>query len=343
LIKREQNLKLHYHPGARLVFADGTPDILSYPRDRAGWGRLCRLLTCGNLRAAKGDCILYLDDLLAHADGLELIVMPECTRDREPEFLHKSRAAFGDGARAPKQAENPDILSILREAAPGRVRLAARMLHRGRDRAYLAARAEEARKAGVPLIAVNDVLYHAPERRELQDILTCVRNRVKIDTAGRILAANAERHLKPPEEMARLFRDFPQAIEETARLDAVLGFSLDELKYEYPDETREGFASTQEALAHLAWEGASKRYPGGVPKKIRNALDHELKLIAELEYAPYFLTVHDIVRFARGEGILCRGRGSHPGHPGWVRNQLDVGCRLQPQGAGAPGPDQARP
>jgi error-prone DNA polymerase len=310
LIKREQNLTLHYHPGARLVFADATPDILAYPRDRPAWGRLCRLLTCGNLRAEKGECILYFGDLLAHADGLELVVMPECTRDQEAEFLHKSRASFADGALAPRHAENSDILSILNETAPGRVRLAARMLHQGRDRARLAARAEQARKAGVPLIAVNDVLYHAPERRELQDVLTCVRNRVKIDTAGRLLAANAERHLKPPEEMARLFRDFPQAIEETGKLDAVLGFSLDELKYEYPDETREGFASTQEALAHLAWEGAGKRYPGGIPEKIRTALDHELKLIAELEYAPYFLTVHDIVRFARDQNILCQGRGS---------------------------------
>ena len=310
LIKREQNLTLHYHPGARLVFADTTPDILAYPRDRPAWGRLCRLLTCGNLRAEKGECILYFEDLLAHADGLELVVMPECTRDREAEFLHKSRASFADGQRVPEQYENSDILSILHEAAPGRVRLAARMLHQGRDRARLAARAEQARKAGVPLIAVNDVLYHAPERRELQDVLTCVRNRVKVDTAGRLLAANAERHLKPPEEMARLFRDFPQAVEETTRLDAVLGFSLDELKYEYPDETREGFASTQEALAHLAWEGAAKRYPGGIPEKISRALGHELSLIAELEYAPYFLTVHDIVRFARSKNILCQGRGS---------------------------------
>jgi error-prone DNA polymerase len=311
LIKREQNLTLHYHPGARLVFADETPDILAYPRDRPAWGRLCRLLTRGNLRAEKGECMLYLGDLLDHIEGLELIVMPECTRDEEPEFLRKSRASFADEPRSvPQENQSRDFLLRLREAAPGRVRLAARMLHQGRDRANLAARAECARQAGLPLIAVNDVLYHAPDRCELQDVLTCIRNHVTIDKAGRLLVANAERHLKPPEEMARLFRDAPEAIEETLKLDASLTFSLDELKYEYPNEAREGFASTQDALVHLAWEGAAKRYPQGIPEKIRKALDHELTLIAELQYAPYFLTVHDIVRFARSQNILCQGRGS---------------------------------
>ena len=310
LIKREQNLTLRYHPGARLVFSDGTPDILAYPRDRGGWGKLCRLLTRGNLRAEKGECILYLDDLLEHADGLELIAMPECTRDEEAEFLHKSRASFADGRRAAPESEGTDFLSRLREAAPGRVRLAAVMLHRGRDRAGLAQRAELARRKRMPLIAVNDVFYHHQDRRELQDVVTCIRKHVTIDRAGRLLAANAERYLKPPEEMARLFRDCPEAIEETSRLDAVLGFSLDELKYEYPDERLEGFATAQDALVHLAWEGAAKRYPNGIPDKIRHALDHELKLIAELQYAPYFLTVHEIVRFSRSKGILCQGRGS---------------------------------
>jgi error-prone DNA polymerase len=310
LIKREQNLTLRYHPGARLVFSDGAPDILAYPRDRGGWGKLCRLLTRGNLRAEKGECILYLDDLLEHVDGLELIAMPESTRDEEVEFLHKSRASFADGRRSPPENEGADFLSRLREGAPDRVRVAAAMLHRGRDRAGLAQRAELARSSRMPLIAVNDVFYHHHDRRELQDVVTCIRKHVTIDRAGRLLAANAERYLKPPEEMARLFRDCPEAIEETSRLDAVLGFSLDELKYEYPDERLEGFATTQDALVHLAWEGAAKRYPNGIPDKIRHALDHELKLIDELQYAPYFLTVHEIVRFSRSKGILCQGRGS---------------------------------
>jgi error-prone DNA polymerase len=198
----------------------------------------------------------------------------------------------------------------LREAAPKRVRLAASMLYRGRDRARLKRVVETAREANVPLIAVNDVHFHHPDRRPLADVLTCIREKTTIDRAGRKLAANAERFLKPPEEMARLFRDAPEAIEETMRLSKALTFSLDELRYEYPDESLEGFANAQDALAHLASEGAKQRYPGGAPEKVRASIAHELALIAQLEYAPYFLTVHDIVRYAREQGILCQGRGS---------------------------------
>ncbi len=282
LAKREQNLSLRYHPGARLVFADGTPDVLVYPRSRAGWGRLTRLLTAGNLRAEKGGCILKLDDLLAHAFGLELIVMPGSTQ----------------------------LLSSLREAASGRVHLAASMLYRGRDRAWMARMKELSRVAGIPLIAVNDALYHHPGRRSLADVLTCIREKTTIDRAGRKLAANAERHLKPPQEMMRLFRDAPEAIEETLALSDALSFSLDELRYEYPDEQIEGFSNAQDALAHLTYKGATRRYPQGLPDKVHANLEHELKLIAQLQYAPYFLTVYDIVNFARSQGILCQGRGS---------------------------------
>ena len=322
LIKREQKLALGYHPGARLVFADGTPDILAYPRDRAAWGRLCRLLTCGNLRAEKGDCILLLDDLLEHIDGLELIVMEGATRDVEApppekwkttpatEVVLPQAAAGKAKLRLIAGSKKPSLLAVLQNAAPGRVRLAATMLYRGNDRARLARRAESARAAGVPLIAVNDVFYHHPDRRELQDVLTCIREHLTIDRAGRRLAVNAERFLKAPAEMARLFHAAPDAIEETLALDAALTFSLDELRYEYPDEMRAGFATPQEALVHFAWEGAATRYPGGIPDKVRQNLEHELALIAELQYAPYFLTVHDIVRYARSEKILCQGRGS---------------------------------
>ena len=282
LAKREQNLPLRYHPGARLVFADGTPDVLAYPRNRAGWGRLCRLLTAGNLRAKKGDCALYFDDLLAHIFGLELIAL---------------------GGSGP-------LLARLREAAPCRVRLAASMLYRGRDRARLTRMKELARAACVPLIAVNDVLYHHPDRRPLADVLTCIREKTTIERAGRNLAANAERYLKPPHEMVRLFRDAPEAIEETMALSDELSFSLDELRYEYPDEQVKGFSSAQDALVHLTYEGVARRYPQGLPDKVRAHLEHELKLIAQLQYAPYFLTVYDIVRFARSKNILCQGRGS---------------------------------
>ncbi|HEY6995526.1 MAG TPA: error-prone DNA polymerase, partial [Xanthobacteraceae bacterium] len=320
LIKREKQLALAYHPGARLVFADGTPDILAYPRDRPAWGRLCRLLTRGNLRAEKGECILLLDDLLEHIDGLELIVMEMSTRATEAPPPGKWKSTNGaDGTRAKgaqvklrlvADPKKPSLLVALRVAAPGRVRLAASMLYRGNDRARLARRAETARRAEVPLIAVNDVLYHHPDRRQLQDVLTCIREHLTIDAAGRRLAANAERYLKPPAEMARLFRAVPQTIEETSKLDEELTFSLDELRYEYPDELRSGFASSQDALVHLTWEGAAARYPDGVPDNVRQNLQHELTLIAELKYAPYFLTVHDIVRYARAQNILCQGRGS---------------------------------
>jgi error-prone DNA polymerase len=282
LVKREHKLALAYHPGARLVFSDGTPDILAYPRDRAGWGRLTRLLTVGNRRAEKGDCILRRDDLLGHIFGLELVAM--------------------DG--------NVRLLDELRSAAPGRVRLAGSMLYRGRDKARLAKLAATAREARVPLIAVNDVIFHHPDRRELADVMTCIREKVVIDKAGRKLALNAERFLKPPDEMARLFKDYPNAIAETGALSERLTFSLDELKYEYPDEDMEGFATPQEALVHLTYEGAKWRYPNGVPDEVMKTLAHELRLIAEVKYAPYFLTVYEIVKYARSQKILCQGRGS---------------------------------
>jgi len=298
--RRESGLGLAYHPGARLVFADGTPDILAWPRDRAAWGRLCRLLTLGNRRATKGDCILYREDLLVHLDGLELVVMEESSSLPPPE---RGREHAVHGARQ-------RLISQLRAAAPGQVRLAAAMLYRGSDRARLAKRAEEARLAQVPLIAVNDVLYHVPERRAVQDVLTCIREHIPLAAAGRRLVINAERHLKDAAEMARLFRDYPDAVAETLRLSERLAFSLDELRYEYPGETREGFATPQEALVHFTYEGAAQRYPDGIPDKVRQSLAHELQLIAALDYAPYFLTVHDIVRFARSQNILCQGRGS---------------------------------
>jgi error-prone DNA polymerase len=202
------------------------------------------------------------------------------------------------------------LLANLREATS--VWLGAAMLYRGDDhrrRARLATLATEAR---VPLIAVNDVLYHAPERRPLQDVVTCIREHVTLDAAGRRLEANAERHLKSPEEMARLFRAVPAAVAETTRFLDACCFSLDELRYNYPAELRAGYASPQEALVALAEEGAHRRYGETIPPRVRHALDHELKLIGELGYAPYFLTVHDIVQFARtrSEPILCQGRGS---------------------------------
>jgi len=275
--------------GARLVFADGTPDILAYPRDREAWGRLCRLLSLGKRRAEKGDCILKIDDLLEWAEGLNLILCP-------PRLMTAEALA--------------NLVLRLKSAAPRALWLAGSMLYRGDDRRRLARIAAVAARTGVPVIATNDVLHHHPERRPLQDVVTCIREHWILDEAGRRLEANAERHLKSSGEMARLFADMPQALAETVRFLDSCGFSLDELKYEYPDETRAGYATPQEALVAFVEEGARRRYPKGVPHKVRQALAHELTIIAKLGYAPYFLTVHEIVQFARRKGILCQGRGS---------------------------------
>ncbi len=281
-----------YHPGARLVFRDATPDILAYPVNRRGWGSLCRLLTLGNRRTEKGQCHLDRADLLAHATDLALVVMPP---DIPPvEFA---------GALSP-------LIGELRAAAQEPPRLAVLNRYDGDDPARRAALAAITRKTRTPLLAVGDVLYHDATRRPLQDVLTCIRLHETLETAGRRLEAHAERHLKAPAEMARLFRDLPEAVAETVRLSAALTFSLDELRYEYPEETIASFETPQQALIHFTYEGAKERYPNGVPEKVRYAIAHELDLIARLGYAPYFLTVHDIVRFARARGILCQGRGS---------------------------------
>ncbi|MGH8636986.1 MAG: error-prone DNA polymerase, partial [Burkholderiales bacterium] len=293
-----KRMKLRVVPGARLVFADSTPDILAYPQDRTAWGRLTRLLTVGKSRGDKAECILFLDDLLEHSEDLNLIMTGSSTV--APEM---SRYARGELGRF--------VLHRLREASPDSVWLAASMLYRGDDSRRLARLNALATETSVPLIAVNDVLYHTPEQRALQDVVTCIREHVTIENAGRRLEANAERHLKPPQEMARLFRKAPDAISETLNFLGRCRFSLDELrKTEYPRETRQGFATSQDALISLTEEGARWRYPGGMSSKIRSALDRELAITAELEYAPYFLTVHDIVSHARSKGILCQGRGS---------------------------------
>jgi error-prone DNA polymerase len=276
--------------GARLAFADGTPDILAYPADREAYAGLCRLLTLGQRRAKKGACEIGLLDLEAHAEGLLLAVVP------------------------PRGAE-AKLVPLLRQVegfAPGRTWLAAAMLYRGDDRRRLAALKRAAGAAGVPLLATNDVLYHAPERRPLQDVLACVREKTTIEAAGRLLQANAERHLKPAAEMARLFRDAPEAVAETLRFAKRITFSLRQLAYDYPDEPVPPGKTPQAHLEDLTWAGAAWRYPDGVPPDVRDRLRDELKLIEELGYAPYFLTVHDIVRQANGfePPILCQGRGS---------------------------------
>jgi error-prone DNA polymerase len=296
-------------PGARLAFIDGAPDALVYPKDRAAYGRLCRILTEGNRRAPKGECWLRLDDLLERSEGLQVVAMPSlapspplpigCSEER-PSLDRLSGEGRGEGA----------AIALLREAFGECLWIGASLAYGADMRGALAQRIGVARAVQAPLIATNDALMHAPERRALADVLACIREKTTLEAAGLLTQANAERHLKSPREMARLFAEAPQALAETLRFLDGLTFSLHELKHCYPEELREGYATAQEALEAFVQAGARERYPGGVPERTREALAHELKLIAALDYAPYFLTVHDIVRFARSKEILCQGRGS---------------------------------
>ena len=298
---REKNFRIVV--GCRLVFCDGTPDILAWPEDRAAYGRLCRLLTGGNRRAEKGDCRLTLSDLVEWGDGFVLAVVPGAS-------THAGALLAGmNPANLSKPALEP-TLRTLAGRFPGAVRLAARFAYDGGDRGNLGFLADLAMRCGTPLVAINDALYHTPERRALQDVVTCIRSHAPLNKAGVSLIANAERFLKSPAEMARLFRDHPRAILAVSELLSRICFSLDELRYEYPDEPSGDDSTPQRALIRLTEEGARFRYPGGTPEKVRRLIDHEINLIGELDYARYFLTVHDIVRFARSRGILAQGRGS---------------------------------
>jgi error-prone DNA polymerase len=280
--------------GTRLATRDGF-ETLAYPTDRAAYGRLCRLLTKGNLAAKKGECLIGFDALLAASEGQMLIVLPPDEPNLKADFTER--------------------LALLACQARDRVFLAGVHRHRGDEPRRLSLLAELGERLGTPLVAVNDAFYHAPERRPLLDILTCVREKCTIGEAGFRLAVNAERHLKPPQEMARLFAGFEDALTRGLRIAEACRFSLDELKYEYPDEPVPPGKTARQHLADLTWEGAQRRYPKvkypfGIPEEIRKLVTDELALIAKLGFERYFLTVHEVVAFAREEGILCQGRGS---------------------------------
>jgi len=271
--------------GARLVFRDGTPDILVYPANRKAYGWLSRLLSVGKQRAKKGECLLDFKDLKKfRRSGLLLIVMPgSCTHSA--------------------------LLEILK--ALGRdTWLAASMLYTGEDRRRLRDLRQLARRARVPLIAVNDALYHQPERRELQDVITCIREHVTLKQAGTRLEANAERHLKASGEMTRLFRACPEAVAETLHFADRISFELSELGQRYPNEPVPRGKTADRHLRDLTEAGLKWRYPEGVPPKVAGIAEKELRFIADGKIAHYFLTVHDIVQYARSREILCQGRGS---------------------------------
>jgi error-prone DNA polymerase len=271
--------------GCRLDLTDA-PSLLAYPRDREAYGRLSRLLSLGKMRAKKGECELSLSDVAEHQEGIAFIAWP--SDDFETE------------------------LPRLRTALPSLRHVAASYLYRGDDAARIERLDRMAKANGAMILATNDVHYHAPDRRPLQDVMSCIREKVTIATAGYLLNANAERHLKNCAAMMRLFDRWPQAIEETRKFADGLNFSLDELRYEYPRETVPEGRSPQQHLEHLTREGAKQRWPDGAPGKVLKQLRHELGLIEKLDFARYFLTVHDIVAFARSldPPILCQGRGS---------------------------------
>lgn len=275
--------------GCRLDLTDGTA-LLVYPTDKAAYGRMCRLLSVGKGRAGKGACHLDWSDLEEWHDGLIALLVPDGADATTETALARMRRIFGNRCYA--------ALSIRR-----RPRDAIRL----RDLAAMAAAAR------VPTIATNDVLYHAPDRRLLQDVVTCIREKCTVDDLGERRERFADRHLKTAAEMERLFRRYLKDVSPVARtveLAARCTFSLEELKYQYPDEIQVPGRTPQEELARLTWEKAPERYPEGLDAKVRSQLEHELRLIADLDYAPYFLTVHSIVMEARRREILCQGRGS---------------------------------
>ena len=287
---REAGLRLI--PGCRLDLADA-PSLLVYPTDRAAWSRLCRLLTVGKRRAhaqklRAGACILHWADVAAHAEGLVAVMLAEAADDALTPHLQAHRTLFGRRA----------YLALSPRRLPGD----ARRLHR---------LAEAARAARVALLATGDVLYHAPARRILQDIVTCIREHTTIDAAGFRRERFADRHLRSPAEMARLLADYPEALANTEAILNACAFDLGAIQYQYPNETDRPGETAQQTLERLVWEeGVPRRYARGLTPEIEAQLRHELALIGSLGYAPYFLTVHSIVRFARSREILCQGRGS---------------------------------
>ena len=278
--------KIRLVAGCRLSLRDGSV-LLAYPTDRPAWSRLCRLLTLGKSRTGKGGCDLDWDDLATGGDGLLYIIVPE-----QPD------------ARLQTQ------LARLAADAPGRAYLAGTIRRRPGDQVRLHRLATMGAAARIPLIATGDVLFHHPDRRVLQDVMTCIREGCTIDAAGFKRERFADRHLKPPEEMARLFARYPDAIARTEELVARCHFDLSDLRYQYPDEQEEPGLTPQQTLERLTWEGAANRYEDAVPDNVTTQLRHELRLIEGLSYAPYFLTVNSIVRYARSQEILCQGRGS---------------------------------
>jgi error-prone DNA polymerase len=290
--QRATEAELRLVPGCRLDLTDA-PSLLVYPTDRAAWSRLCRLLTIGKRRGhdhklRAGSCVLHWADVADHAEGLIAALVPDEADADLPAQLVALRSVFGKHA----------YLALSQRRRPG-------------DAQRLHALVEAARAARVAPVATGDVLYHVPERRILQDVVTCIREHTTIDAAGFARERFADRHLRAPEEMARLFAIYPEAVANTQAIVAACNFDLRDIQYQYPNETDRPGETAQQTLERLVWtEGIPFRYKAEIPEGVEAQLRHELTLIGGLGYAPYFLTVHSIVRYARSQGILCQGRGS---------------------------------
>ena len=280
-------------PGCHLILLDG-PGLLAYPTNIDGYTQLSSLLTTGNLRAEKGECHLYKSDVYQQLKDIRLIAVSPTTLNNDFEF----------------ESSFEKNLKEYMEAFGNRLYLAATRRYLGDDSKQLFRLSQISKRLHIPLVATNDVHYHFAQRRQLQDILTCIREKCTIYTAGYRLHQNAERFLKPKEEMFRLFRQYPEAISATQEIAEACQFSLRELKYVYPEEITSEGRTPQEEIGFLAWKGAREHFGGNIPAIISTAIQHELAFIEEMNYAAYFLTVYDIVRYARENGILCQGRGS---------------------------------
>jgi error-prone DNA polymerase len=338
-----KKLKLKPVIGCRIETIEGLA-FLAYPTDRPAYGRLCRLISAGRMRTledkwqAKGVCQISLAMLADHVEGVQLILLPPADLDAEFTIQAESNVIPFPGSRGDAQiregkpgkhsdisgersnklppreltARFPQILPHLTQQLPTLRHLAASYLYTGDDIARIERLDALAKGNGLALLATNDVHYHAPDRRPLQDVMTAIRHKTTVAEAGHLLHANAERHLKSPQEMVRLFARWPHAIVASREVADACRFTLDELKYEYPKRDYPGGMTSQEYLVQLTWKGAQWRYPEGLSSKVKKTLEYELGLIGKLGIAPYFLTIKEIVDFARSQKppILCQGRGS---------------------------------
>ena len=288
-----KKLNMRIIPACRLDLVNG-PTLLALPTDGDSYSRLSGLLTLGNLRTEKGKCELYKEDVFHYAKGIKFIVIPPPSLNATFDF----------------DASFKMVLQEYKDALGDQIYIAASRRYESEDAKQLHRISELAKQFDMPMVATNDVHYHHPQRRELQDVMTCVREKCTIHNAGFRLHPNAERYLKSQDEMQRLFRHYPDAIYQTQVIAEACTFSLDQLKYQYPKEITTDNRTPQEELTFLTWEGAHKIFGTTIPEKVKTSIEHELNLMAQLNYAEYFLTVYDIVRYAREQKILCQGRGS---------------------------------